>query len=432
MKRILFSLLLCVVCLAAKTESAMALDEFIQQHGEHLFETQQNQLLQAFQSKGLFWNTEDKHQIRYAANLANQPLTFGGLQITEAVFQFNEKLNLSSIRISVYNRGDCGKWSVKKFENTVQTLQECLGKISGDRAPVNSSRRIQNTRIFQTLWHAPGYDAALRWSRSKEVTEYISIQFAGHKEIEALGDDMKTDVSKDTLSHRIEEAPGGDRWISVPMVKQTGSYCMPAVMERFMRYYNSSVDQHIIAQIVQSDSTIGTNMTTAIEVLRKNAVKLKIKVRVIYQDDAFRELPKFRRLIHDYNQKAKKTEAYTVDEKSLKEGKDINLPGIIFSMDPEIFMQVRQKRRPGTDGFFGIVKESIDKGIPLLWSVVLFPEKKAEQQSGFHARIINGYNKEKGEIIYTDSWGPGHEKKSMKAEKAWATTLGIYGITPRQ
>ena len=431
MKRVLLPLLLCVVCFAAKKEPAMALDEFIQQRGGRLFDTQQKQLLLTFQSRKLYWNTEDKRQIRYDAKQSDEPFTFGGLQITEAVFQFSEKFKLSSIQISIYNRGDCGEWPVDQFENAVQTLQGCLGRISKDRAPETSSRRIQNAKISQMLWHSSGYDVALRWSRNKDVTEYINIQFAGRKEIGALGDDMKTDVSKDRLPHRVEKAHGGDRWIPVPMVNQgQKGYCMDAVMERFMRYYNSSVDQHIIAQIAQSDPTYGTDMGAAIEVLKKNSAKLKIKIREVYQDDAFRDVPKLRKFVHNYNLRAKKANANVVDEESLKG--NIELAAVIGAMDPAVFTQVRQKRRPGPESFFGTVKESIDKGIPLLWSVVLFPDEQAKQQNGFHARINNGYNERKGEIIFTDSWGPGHEKKSMKTEEAWATTMAIYSVTPRQ
>ncbi len=431
MKRILLPLLLCVACLAAKKEPAMALDEFIQQRGGRLFDTQQKQLLLTFQSRKLYWNTEDKRQVRYDAKQSDEPFTFGGLQITEAVFQFSEKFKLSGIQISIYNRGDCGDWPVDQFDSAVKTLQGCLGRISKDRAPEASSQRLQNTKISQMLWKTSGYDVALRWSRSKEVTEYINIQFAGRKEISSLKEDMKADVSKDRLPHRVEKAHGGDRWIPVPMVNQgQKGYCMDAVMERFMRYYNSSVDQHIIAQIAQSDPAYGTDMGAAIEVLQKNSARLQIKIRDVFYDKAFRDVSELRRFVHKYNLQAKKVKANMVDENSLKG--QIELIEVINSMDQKIFTQIRQKRRPGPESFFGTVKESIDKGLPLLWSVVLFPDENAKQQNGFHARIINGYNEKKGEIFYTVTWGPGHEKKSMKTEEAWATTMAIYSVTPRQ
>lgn len=46
-------------------------------------------------------------------------------------------------------------------------------------------------------------------------------------------------------------------------------------------------------------------------------------------------------------------------------------------------------------------------------------------------RIINGYNPQSGDIIYTDSWGFGHEKKQMTAEEAWSITNTLCSLVPR-
>jgi hypothetical protein len=45
-------------------------------------------------------------------------------------------------------------------------------------------------------------------------------------------------------------------------------------------------------------------------------------------------------------------------------------------------------------------------------------------------RLIIGYNTKTQEILYTDSWGEGHELKHMKADDAWTITSTLTVIEP--
>ena len=45
-------------------------------------------------------------------------------------------------------------------------------------------------------------------------------------------------------------------------------------------------------------------------------------------------------------------------------------------------------------------------------------------------RLIIGYNERDKEIIFSDSWGAGHEKKVLPLEDAYCMTHGIYSIQP--
>ena len=62
----------------------------------------------------------------------------------------------------------------------------------------------------------------------------------------------------------------------------------------------------------------------------------------------------------------------------------------------------------------------------------MFPEngQAARQRGGGHMRLIIGYNDIKKEIIFSDSWGAGHEKKRMAAADASAATMGLYLLQP--
>jgi hypothetical protein len=95
------------------------------------------------------------------------------------------------------------------------------------------------------------------------------------------------------------------------------------------------------------------------------------------------------------------------------------------------------RRKLSVKQFTNLVKEHTEKGMPLLWGVELgrFPEDPplpgGSQVKGGHMRMIIGYNSTKDQIIFTDSWGAGHEKKRMDATNAYNATLGLYSMSPR-
>ena len=45
-------------------------------------------------------------------------------------------------------------------------------------------------------------------------------------------------------------------------------------------------------------------------------------------------------------------------------------------------------------------------------------------------RTLIGYNTKTDEVIFSDSWGAGHEFKKMKGRDACAATLGLYLVEP--
>ena len=45
-------------------------------------------------------------------------------------------------------------------------------------------------------------------------------------------------------------------------------------------------------------------------------------------------------------------------------------------------------------------------------------------------RLIIGYNAKNHTVIYSDSWGAGHERKTMAADNAYAITTGMMVLEP--
>jgi hypothetical protein len=58
------------------------------------------------------------------------------------------------------------------------------------------------------------------------------------------------------------------------------------------------------------------------------------------------------------------------------------------------------------------------------------PESNITQNAGGHMRLIIGYNLKKDEILFSDSWGAGHELKRMSTADAWTITTGTMSVEP--
>ena len=105
---------------------------------------------------------------------------------------------------------------------------------------------------------------------------------------------------------------------------------------------------------------------------------------------------------------------------------------IYSGMNAGVFREIRTRNKSAVDRLVRQAQDHIDQGIPLLWTVVLglVPEEKAPPGIGGHMRLIIGYNLKTNEILYSDSWGPGHELKRMPAADAWTMTTGLDTIEP--
>jgi uncharacterized protein YvpB len=104
-----------------------------------------------------------------------------------------------------------------------------------------------------------------------------------------------------------------------------------------------------------------------------------------------------------------------------------NIPGIIAALGRaaaklEVYPVASSGK--GLTSFASFIKEAIDKGQPVLWL--------CNVDGGGHARIINGYNAAKSEVIYTDSWGQGHEADRMPLTQAHAITDGFLSFVPKE
>jgi hypothetical protein len=236
----------------------------------------------------------------------------------------------------------------------------------------------------------------------------------------------RTTKSRDELvDNVVEDKESGDVFIdNVPMVDQgSKGYCAVASAERVMRYYGLEIDQHQMAQMAESTAGGGTSPDKMTEALKSVAGRLKVHMRT---HEEIEDYDDFEKMVKGYNRVAKRNKKQEIPMDS---GFYLSYTGCYQRFDAD---SLRESRMRDFKGFFKTVQEKIDEGVPILWSLFLgvYPEENIPQPSGGHMRLIIGYNVAKNEIIYSDSWGAGHEKKRMNAEQAYAMTTGVRTLTP--
>jgi hypothetical protein len=214
-------------------------------------------------------------------------------------------------------------------------------------------------------------------------------------------------------------------------------YCAAATVERIMKYYGAEVDQQIIAQIAQSDSARGTNAEILFNVIEKNSAKLNVKVEKVMTEKIFSNVSNFKRFHDVYNDFAaqKRYKRYKFKKLLSSSGKDrtfdFNTFFNVYFYDA--FLRARMEDEKNYDRFKVAIRNSINNGVPLIWIAFVFEKSKPGQRIGnvaLHMNIINGCDGLKS-IIYTDSWGKGHERKFMRMQDAWARTLMLAKIMPK-
>lgn len=348
-------------------------------------------------------------------------LSLWGEKIGEVVIRGTEG-NVSALNISLYNRGDDQQIKaselVEKFKKWKETLDEKIG------TPGEVRKSQTAVAVTSMQWRKGDTAFLLEGSVAKldgmERAEFLRIRVAS---VSAAAGSKIT--GRSTLNGNLDRNAEGDVFIkNVPMVDQgQKGYCAVATIARVATYYGLDVDQHEMAQMANT-TVFGTDPEEMEEAFKKIVGKLHIRTTQHYE---FTQR-QFDADVRAYNMLAKKE-----GKEQFKAPKDhILIPGAVWMlMDPEIFATVKGEQS-GCKRFMTKVREYIDQGIPLCWCLRLgmFPEKGIPQAGGGHMRLIIGYNEKTQEIIYSDSWGKGHEFKKMPLAKAYACSMSVYTMSP--
>ena len=386
------------------------------------------------------WNSAKS---RNSARSTYPELKFLGMKVFEANAYFKKSV-LSKMIVSLYNRGDVGWVQKENFEKYLTTVKKAITEWT-KRSPkkLKPKRRSSKIKINKIVWVGENTHTYLEWSSTeKHERNGVTIPFRS----EFVRIRLVPAIAKGTARHGLSSsAHGSEQPISyfkaksnvtrnargdiflknVPMVNQGDkSYCAVASVSRVMGYYGKDVDQHEIAQMVET-SYLGTNPELMVDLLKKLSFKLGIRIRT-HQHFEFGDLVQ---TVKTYNKLANRNR-----KQKLVLYKNAPLTYYYQEMDTELLTQMKTKKTAVVNRFIREVRRHINIGIPLAWSVILGKIQEhppLPQAIGAHMRLIIGYNPKNSRIIYTDSWGAGHEFKHMEINDAVTITLGLYTIEPR-
>ena len=385
------------------------------------------------------WNSSQKKSLHYAANRTRKSLYFLDWQVTEADFNFADK-QLNSIFLNIYNKSSSNNKELaqnkKTFLKFLDKLRGSLNTFCKNTHSKRSTELINSARCQSCFWSLPSAYIVLKWSydgsnQNNFIAHYATIYI--YKDKQTFNEISRSKVAVTNLSDlksRIKTNKDGDRYLQIPMVDQgKRGYCVAACAERILKYYNVNVDQHILAQAANTSNS-GTRIADIEESMKKVGTKCNFHVKEISEYSPLIGNVNILKFIKKYNRRAKRA-----GKKEIKVSRVRGYRRLFAMMDEDTLVQTKiDWDKNGFRKFKLKVKATIDSGMPVLWVVMLgmVKEPKRPQNMGGHMRLITGYNLKTDEVIYSDSWGKGHDFKKISWGKAWVMTQMAYVFIPKK
>ena len=380
--------------------------------------------------------------------LKHDTCTWHGLKVWEAKVYFDkggEEERISRVELSLYNRGDAGL-SVMDAATLKRTVSEVVQQLdpSAQKAKPEKTTLRNGGAQYRRRFDRTDPSAELAWglsaadsNKNREV-EYLRLTLTPKdapkaKPRGALAKRAEGQSGKAKIRDNVTKSPNGDVFIdNVPMVDQgQKGYCAAAVSERVLRYYGNTIDEHEIAQQAGTQAEGGTSVAAMKETVTAVGEKNGLGFQSVVSMAA--GLGDIEEEISRYNKAAKVEKKPELSLAQFTRGHTIYISEMRAAMDKKVIYRMRQKD-PRLKKFSAGVRQQVNAGIPVFWGVTLgiFPERGVNPQStGGHMRLIIGYNDKKKEILYTDTWGEGHELKRMPEDWAFAITHDAFFLKPR-
>ena len=332
------------------------------------------------------------------SNLALAMSLFGGeLPVEEVIVDFKDG-KLNGVTFSLYNKGDSGAITPDEFQRRLKFCGKKLGEMLAVRPAPRKSDPAQGLLAEGWTWLSPAGMAALE--HNPEATtgnvEFLRLKIAPRDSKGAFAAAIQgrsVAVKLSDLPKNVTRLPNGDVVLQgIPMVDQgPKGYCVVASAQRLFEYYGIPADQHQIAQVVGTDAKAGTSSVAMAEALGKIDYRFKTRFKIIAMSS--------------------ETGLVEVDPREMTVGKPVS-----------------------QEQFSKAIYQYIDNGVPLLWGLMLgmHPEEPsiAQQVGGGHMRMVIGYNDKTGHLLFSDSWGAGHELKRMTLAHAYSATQGLFAMSP--
>ena len=237
--------------------------------------------------------------------------------------------------------------------------------------------------------------------------------------------------------------PGDVFLDGIPMIDQgQAPFCAVASAARVLQSYGIDVTMEDMAELANSSETAGTNVTQWEKALREVANAHGLDLQTI--KELTNTSHPLSSLVDEYNSWAGEMGcgSLVADDYLISAGSLRIWNFTAFEQDQEyavrrqLMLMDDARREAFTDNVIGRISESD----PLFWCVNMgnVPEEvphlnftALSANRGEHMRLIIGYNEERGEVLYSDSWGEGHELKRMDGLDALSITTGMYYLTDK-
>ncbi|HEX8312427.1 MAG TPA: cysteine peptidase family C39 domain-containing protein [Chthoniobacteraceae bacterium] len=377
------------------------------------------------------WTSNQRESARAAA----PGMTLLGLPVAEVVARF-ESEKLREVTVLFFGRGDSGALTQEKFTTLVKNSSEALNQFTKLKFTPRGKDAKNAVKADGLLWQTETARYLLEYSFTREVksrnipfrAEFVRLEITPPSKAAGLLASLAPASGGrfSGVAHVQRDAATGDVVLrDIPMVDQgEKGYCVVASVERVMRYYGNAVDANELAQIANSTAEGGTSFEAMIDALKKLSARLRVRVRTLEQ----RDIRGILELVKDYNRAAKRADEPEIPDP----GRMIDVGAIYRAMKLAVLREAKMKDKAGFGRFQRSVQTEIEQGVPLLWTVMLgiVPERGIPQGAGGHMRLIIGYNTKTQELLYSDSWGSGHELKRLPMADAYTISTGLATVEP--
>lgn len=409
MKNFVGVLTVCLTVLVGLLEASVDLDRLVTVPANwQMTPADLEKAYAAGETASFQWLTADKSRAKFTRKGFQEHESdlriFGSeVPVEEAVVDFYDgKLNL--ITFSVYNRADSGKIEASDFKQLYMTIGKQMSQKLQVKPSIRKANKTQGLTTEGYSWYGARGVALLEHNEGAlngGDREFLRLRISKKGAKGGLAASMLNrrggaSVRLSSLKDFVEEDTKGNVYVKgLPMVDQGAKgYCVVASVQRLFEHFGIGVDMHQLAEVAEADPERGTSTYLMAQSLDKIDYRFKTRLKIL----------------------AMSAQGGGLVEVEVKKGE--------YYVGDHLDQRKVMKR----------IKSSIDDGLPVLWSLELgrYPEtpQLSPQTSGGHMRLIIGYNETLGTLIFSDSWGAGHEFKTMKASDAYQATSGLFVLKP--
>ena len=366
--------------------------------------------------------------------LFGEGIRFHGFSVCEARVRFRDR-GASDVFVSVFNKGD--RKAVMSTSSAYRYIADFKGMMNGNGTPLSAPERASvgaNEWVDYYMWteSVPQFILSCGYARTGNdvVVEFVNVHMFIKEEeyLPKTGEQLRANCIEDD----------GDVWIAgVPMVDQgEKGYCVPCTLERVLRYLGFRADTHELALALQTKCR-GNGGTPIEESMQ--GLDYATACASLNRLDCFELSASDDEVLRWYNMAAIEdglqplNQQDFLDKREDEQGEPIvtvNWNRLKLCMDRNVLDRCREFDLHGLEMFAKGVQAAVADGLPLVWCVKKsLPFEECFFSNG-HMRMIIGYNADHQEILYTDSWGMGHELKRASVKKAFGVTEFCTCLVP--